>query len=198
MDKGTQIENYVTWKVEQLLRASNESAQKAALANLRHGLGRSPGEIPELWGAFLQDLPEELYGTSTGASREEWAVYLALTLFALHQQGKNPQTLSMHQKGQGLGKAMQQLIHTSEDEPRIRRRFNVLATSADIQEMSTHLRSVIQLLRGESIPLDYGLLAKDIFWYQFPEYAANVRLAWGRDFYFRKLNESGKEDSDEQ
>lgn len=194
MDRGTQVGNYVVWKIEQMLHVSNESAQKAALANLRHGLGRVPGELPELWGEFLQDLPEELYSTSTGASREEWAVYLALTLFALHQQGKNPKTSPMHQKGQGLGKAMQQLIHIPEDESRVRRRFNVLATSADVQEMSTHLRSVIQLLRGESIPLDYGMLAKDIFLYQFPEYVPTVRLAWGRDFYYRKPKESGKED----
>ena len=194
MDRGTQVANYVVWKTEQLLHTSNESAQKAALAELRHGLGRAPGELPELWGAFLQDLPEELYGTSAGASREEWAIYLALTLFALHQQGKNPNTSPMHQQGQVLGKAMGQLIQTPDDESRVRRRFNVLATSADIQEMSTHLRSVIQLLRGESIPLDYGMLAKDIFLYQFPEYAPNVRLAWGRDFYYRKPKESGKED----
>ena len=30
-----------------------EHPQKAALANLRRGVGRVPGDLPELWGEFL-------------------------------------------------------------------------------------------------------------------------------------------------
>lgn len=37
-----------------------EHSRKALLSNLRSGIGRVPGDMPELWGILLQDLPGEL------------------------------------------------------------------------------------------------------------------------------------------
>ena len=34
-----------------------ERPRKAMLAKLRRGVGRVPGDLPELWGAFLADFP---------------------------------------------------------------------------------------------------------------------------------------------
>ena len=41
----------------------------------------------------------------------------------------------MYRQENGLGKAVACLIHGEDDKTRIQRRFNVLATSADIQEL---------------------------------------------------------------
>lgn len=62
-------------------------------------MGRQPGDLPALWGALLADMPEQLQG-SNGPSKAEWAVYTALTLFALHQQGEAG--VSMNQPGRTL------------------------------------------------------------------------------------------------
>lgn len=70
------------------LQSLSEHPRRAALANLRRGVGRAPGELPELWGSFLADMPEEFFGRGGAPSEAEWAVYLALTLYALHQQGR--------------------------------------------------------------------------------------------------------------
>lgn len=71
-----------------IVNSSSDGAVKASLANLRRGIGTTPGDIPELWELFLQDLPEEMLSRSGVPTHAQWAVYIALTLFALHQQGK--------------------------------------------------------------------------------------------------------------
>ena len=45
------------------------------------------------------------------------------------------------------------------------------------------MRGIIQLLRGEGIPIDYPMLAADLYRYQFNSLVSNVRLKWGQDFY---------------
>lgn len=182
-----QVEAFTRKKVTRLLQQSKESTK--ALAELRRGIGKAPGEIPQLWGYYLESMPEEFYG-DTEPSRAEWAVYVALTLFALHQQGKDPQVESMQKEGQSFGKALSYLIHSADDQERIIRRFNIIATANGVEELFHYMRSGIQLLRGENIGLDYAKLAGDIYCYQYPELIANVRLRWGQDFYSSKLDKS--------
>lgn len=81
------IRGYVDGKI-QWLWGLPENQRRAELAKLRRGIGHAPGELPELWGGLLQGMPESFYGTN-GPSHEEWAVYLALTLYALHQQSND-------------------------------------------------------------------------------------------------------------
>ena len=180
--------------------------RRARLAELRRGVGHQPGDLPALWGSFLQELPKELWGRETAAgecrepSEAEWAVYLALTLYALHQQGE--ENVSMNEKGCTLGRAVRLLAQNSAaaaqdwTESSVLRRFNALATADSMPEVSHHLRGMIQLLRREGIPLDYPQLAEDLYQYQFVDGAPNVRLRWGRDLYAsptEKTKENEKE-----
>ena len=170
-----------------------DNQRRAELAKLRRGIGHAPGERPELWGMFLQGMPED-FQSSSGPSAAEWAVYLALTLYAVHQQGNDR---PMNCPGSTLGRAVRQLAErnaaTGQDwtEASVLRRFNALATAEEITEISHHLRGMIQLLRAAKdggIPLDYPQLAEDLYELQCtdPRYAqtlANVRLRWGQDLY---------------
>ena len=174
--KTQNVGHFVEYRLKRIVNSSSDGAVKASLANLRRGIGTTPGDIPELWELFLQDLPEEMLSRSGVPTHAQWAVYIALTLFALHQQGKDLQKESMYRQENGLGKAVACLIHGEDDKTRIQRRFNVLATSADIQELAHHLRGMIQLLRSEGIPLDYPELAKDLYLYQNEDYRSQVRL----------------------
>ena len=70
------------------LQALPDNQRRAELAKLRRGIGHVPGELPELWGSFLLEMPESFQGRSA-PSAAEWAVYLALTLYAMHQQGND-------------------------------------------------------------------------------------------------------------
>ena len=122
-------------------------------------------------------------GSGAAPSRAEWAVYIALTLYALHQQGRDPAREPMNAEGAGMGRAAAQMVRDEGDMNRVLRRFNETATSSGMEELEHHLRGLVNMLRAEGIPLDYPQLAGELFAYQSPEQAAQVRLAWGRDFY---------------
>ena len=170
------------------LQALPDNQRRAELAKLRRGIGHAPGELPELWGSFLLEMPESFQGRSA-PSAAEWAVYLALTLYALHQQGE--ENVSMNEKGCSLGRAVRLLAQNSAaaaqdwTESSVLRRFNALATADSMPEVSHYLRGMVQLFRGNEpkLKLDYPRLAVELYRFQLPDQAANVRLQWGRDLY---------------
>lgn len=182
MNRQQLVKKFVSQKLTRLEKNKENSTGKAELAALRRGVGRCPGELPELTGAFLNEMPEELIGYGTEPSYAEWAVYTALTLYALHQQG---QSQPMHVAGQKLGAAIRRLMPsgTPEENPSILARFNQMAVSADIAELAQHLRGIITLMRADSISLDYVDLAGDLYAYQYDDNRISLRLKWGRDFY---------------
>lgn len=176
-----------------LLLNTDEGTVKARLAELRHGVGKAPGEEPALWGMIFDNLPEKMLGRYGKPSKEEWAIYDSLTLYAIHQQGKDPKTNNMNIKGISLGKAACLLVYaeggTDDDRERVSRRFNQIALASDIESLSYYLRTFIPLLRGEGIGLDYAMLAQDIYLCQTDSGQSSVRLRWGQDYYSSIENE---------
>ncbi len=201
MSTTSEIKAFVSKKIK-IINSLPENQRRAELARLRRGVGRAPGELPELWGAFLLELPDELRGNKE-ASRAEWAIYIALTLYALHQQGKDA---SMNCEGKGLGSAVRELAEQttsgSQDwtDSSVLRRFNALATATQISEISNHLRGMVQLLRSVpngAIPLDYPQLATDLYNLQYDNAlyenaSANVKLRWGQDLYRNTYKEKSE------
>ena len=183
-------------KLYEILHQQNDSMQKASLANLRRGVGRKPGELPEIWGELLESMPESLMNPLGEPSKAEWAVYTAITLFAVHQQGHDVKNEPMHVENVRFGTAVARLVETDDDRTRITNRFNMAATATEMTELSHHMRGLITLMRGMAIPFDYASLAEDIYHYQFEEARARVRLRWGQDFY-KELNKGREEDKDE-
>ena len=169
---------------------------KGAMATLRRGAGRHPCTNMKLLGMLLEGLPEDLMSKSKDPSYAEWAIYISLTLFAVHQQGNDPNKESelMHQscwdkethklkKEKRLGGAIAQLIHDKNDIKRLTKRFIIMASRDDMEGLSHYLRQMIGLLRKKNIPLDYVDLASDLYSFQFPESKSSVKLKWGEDFY---------------
>ncbi len=176
------VRSYVKKKLF-LLRERGDNSIAAELAKLRRGVGCAPGEIPELWGYFLEDMPEEMLSVNGAPTFAEWACYTALTLFALHQQGSDIKTGCVNAEDMPLGKAIRLLAPNEDELPAVRRRFNSMATSDDIAEAAGHLRGLVQLLRSKNIPLDYPALAADLYDFQFSDRLPRVRLRWGEQFY---------------
>lgn len=203
METGTEtgIYKYVKTQMELLARdgrALEQGGSKAQLAQLRRGVGKSPGELPELWGMFLKSMPEGLMGKDGRPSYAEWAVYTALTLFALHQQGHS-EPMSAEGEENRLGRAVRKLVLLGEDEENIRRKFSIAARADDMAELSYHLKTIVKLLGNSDIRLDYGDLAKDLYWFQFDNHADRIRLKWGQDFYrFSEAKNNGKEEKNDE
>ena len=186
------VRQYVLRQLARLDKQRNNSQGRAAMAHLRRGIGQVPGELPMLWGSFLAGLPEELCSANGEPSRAEWAIYTALTLHALHQQGKAD---SVHAEGVSLGKAALRLAGGSDEERQsIWRRLNLVAQADDMQEMSYRLRQLVTLLKAGGVGLDYAMLAADLFEYQFDSSANRVRLRWGQDFFHTSKNEEDHDD----
>lgn len=182
-DEARQVKSFVKHKISRLCESKNDSAVRATLAKLRRGIGKTPGSMPELWSVMFDGLPETLTRKSGDPTYGEWTVHTSLTLYALHQQGKDLKQKCMSREGETLGISLRKLIKDDEDEERVKRRFDAAATADSLTEFSHHLRGLVQLLKAQDLPLDYPQLAEDLYWFQFPEARDSVRLGWGRDFY---------------
>ena len=192
------VGDYVSRRLNEYGRNAKEGYVRAHLAQLRRGIGRIPGDAPEIWGILFADMPEEMMSRNGKPTKEEWAVYTALTLYALHQQGNDIQEKNMHQQNFRLGLSVAMLVKDEEKDrdrnrDRIAQRFNAFATASDMQEAAYHLRGLIQLLRAANIPLDYVRLAQELYRFQDPDEAPKVRLAWGQDFYRVKKSKTKEE-----
>ena len=197
--KAQQVASTVTGQINRLQRLP-EHPRKAALANLRRGVGRLPGELPELWGSFLQDMPQEFFSRSGEPTAAEWAVYSALTLYAMHQQGhETPMCI----QGEGLGRAVRRLSDRKGEDPQdsgAYRRFCALITAGSMEELSHHLRGLIQLLSSEGLALDYPQLALDLYLLQLTDSASRVKLRWGQEYFYQPKDDAEeleREDPDE-
>ncbi len=199
VSKADKVYNYVCGKLEYLRSEANTGIGKAMLAKMRRGIGKEPGELPELWDLIFKNLPEELFGTGA-ASYSEWAIYTALTLYALHQQGHDVEKECMHEKNISLGEAAANLVKAegSDSEERIEKRLNLIVTATSPRDLAYHLRSVIRLFSAKSIPLDYALLAKQIFKMNFEEDAQKIKMYWGRKFYITLALNNKEDNKDEQ
>ena len=193
IDEKKQVEQYVRARLHRWQGEKNEHILRAELANLRRGVGKRPGELPELWGLMLGGFPEELMSRTGEPTWAEWAVSGALTMYALHRQGAGR---DVHADGQSLGRALCILARADGRLEAVQRRFNAFATARSMPECMHHLRGLVSQLRSADIPLDYVRLAGDLYEFQMPDGAARVRLRWGQDFY-RDMNKDGKDDNNE-
>lgn len=148
----------------------------SSLAALRRAAGSEPGADPTLWDVTMGGLESSQAPDRT--TRAEYSAFHALTLFAVHQQSRPS---CMHLPGQGVGDAGRRWLAATGDSPATRNRIRALASAADPDELVRHLRSMIQQLRGSGVPLDYGLLARQISDFHTDAGRIRVRQRWGRE-----------------
>lgn len=168
----------------------NSPWSRGMLAKMRRGVGKPPGSVPEIWEVTLEGTPENWHSRYGSPSYAEVAIHTALTLYAIHQQGKDsPMNVCGKDErgnriGDSFGGAVGRLIlPDGGNEHSVKRRFDAAATATDFRELAHHTRSLVQLLRASSITMDYPIFARDLYQYQFEDGADAVRLRWGQDFY---------------
>ena len=86
-NQGQMVRKYMAMRLKQWENEPNDARVKGELAQLRHGIGKKPGEVPEMWELLFNGFPEELMSRNGEPSWAEWAVSLSLCMYALHQQG---------------------------------------------------------------------------------------------------------------
>ncbi|TNY37284.1 type I-E CRISPR-associated protein Cse2/CasB [Thermomonospora catenispora] len=160
---------------------ADQSAAVATLAQLRRGAGKLPQDMPELWGMIGTEALFEEDLSETEAIRAENALFLAVTLYALHQQSRTEQ--GMHQPGIELGAAVRRMMPGNEIDEPIRRRFVRVGAASTPDVLAYRLRELVTLLRRYAIPLDYRLLATRLYQAQTPDGMRRVRQIWGGSFH---------------
>lgn len=143
---------------------------RGALADLRTGLGREPGEMSRVHKHVVPYLPEKSYN-------DRW-YYVIAALF-----GAFPQ----HRQGYSLGAAFRLLRQKSDS---MEARF-VALLNAHPDDLDDHLRHAVSLLKANEQPLDWFRLFEDLLQWHHPE--GYVQLRWARDFYRSSSNETGSE-----
>ena len=150
-----------------LSNQKEETYDKATLAKIRKTLGKPLSEATEMWPILFKNLPEEFLSFYQQPSYEELAIYTALQLYALHQQGVSTSVMLDESKpyeniGSALGK-----LRKEDDTTAIDRRFNTMITSSTFEELTYHLRHLISLLKVGSpvIQVNYADLANDLYWF---------------------------------
>lgn len=167
-------------RLQQEYLASSPSA-RATLAQLRRGLGKSPGSVPEVWEFTVGLVPRELTWDRDEPSRAEQAAHAALSLYALHQQSM---TVPAHVPAVAFGAAVGRLASgEGPSQAALTRRFMAVATAQTIDEVLIHVRGLVTQLKAADRGMDYGRFADDVVGLLTPGREAVVRLAWGRSFY---------------
>lgn len=189
-NNAKELHTFIQQKIRVLTQSRNESWVRATLATLRRGVGKAPGALPEAWPITLGDMPQTLAGQDAKPSKAEWAAHTALTLFALHQQGKDPRTECMSRDNAAFGSAVRKLSPDKEITETVKRRFDAAVTADTPDEFAHHLRGLVQLMKQTGIPLDYPALGEQLYWFQYPERRDAVRLEWGRAFYKGKTEDA--------
>ena len=146
-DVRTYTEQRLRW-----LQNLPDNQRRAELAKLRRGVGHRPGELPELWGSFLLGMPEGFQGNN-GPTAAEWAVYLALTLYAVHQQGNDQ---PMNRPHSTLGRAVRQLAERNTSAGQDWTEASVLRARVSSQAWKHAMRKDF----AENTPLDVGKRTK--------------------------------------
>lgn len=219
------------------------SSSKALLADFRNSITQNQNKTGLAWAFVFSRLPEQYLSESGDLTPETQAVFSALQLYALHQQGNSqtvnentefitPQyfTVSANDDGSGvitvttnerthskyfkqideaigeldqfkkeltssdvykktytqnIGHALRRYRLMNEDKKAIDRRFNAMITANSYNELITHLRHLISILKSNtSQTVDYAQLADDLC--QFNKSVANqerIKLAWSQSYY---------------
>ncbi|MFJ2738838.1 type I-E CRISPR-associated protein Cse2/CasB [Streptomyces sp. NPDC087440] len=177
----------------------DDSHSVGARARLSRGAGKTFAQVPDLLG--LVDT-SDLYGNAAAGgpalreaelSAAEDAVHTVLTLWALHQQSRGT---GMHRSDgargsrTGLGAAVRSLMAPGEIDETILKRLVRAGNAPDAESLAVRLREIVLLLREAEVPLDYGLLAGQLFLWQQPGGRDLVRREWGRSFQSARASQN--------
>lgn len=133
---------------------------RGALADLRSGLGKVPGQMARVHKHVVPFLPDRSFN-------DRW-YYLVASLFGLHLK---------HENGCNMGKAFRPLREKSDS---MEARF-VALLNAHPHDLDQHLRHAISLLDANHRSIDWFQFFEDLLKWDHPD--KFVQLKWARDFY---------------
>jgi len=164
MNKKEYIERYIN-RLQTL--AEPETENRAALAALRRALSGNPRYVTDTFQHIGWYLPD--------SQREQDAYVLVGALFAYHPQSASEDNLGAHFAT--LRKRWEKAQKRTES---LERRFNGLLR-AHPDDLTSHLRSAISLLKRDEVPVHWEQLLYDVcYWGHFNRF---VQRDWANAFW---------------
>ncbi len=159
-------------KFTEFLEGLYERDERGALAALRRGLGRAPGEASEM----------HRYIVPRVQGLKEWqenSYYIVAALFALHP-GRSWRASGDARHDTNLGASLGVLAKENKESSSVERRF-VALLNCRREELPDHLRNIVSLLKSKEIPVNWAQLIMDInFW---NSESRRVQRDWARAFW---------------
>jgi len=143
-----------------------ESGNRAALAELRRGLGKPPGSVAEMHRYVVPWFGESMH------RNEQDAYYILAALFAQHP--KNGDEM------RSIGHTLRIAGAQSESMDGTERRF-VAMLNAHEEELDGHLRHAVSLAKAKSVPINYSQLLMHLRHWTHPDQW--VQRNWASDFW---------------
>lgn len=134
---------------------NGKKPDRAALAALRRGLGKSPGEVSEVHRyivPYISHLNDFNY-------KQADCYYLVASLFALHQISWQGDEKFDYKRN--LGASFAKLQASSDGNESTEKRFVALLNSHQ-EDLANHLRHAVSLLKSKEIGIDWLQLLKDL------------------------------------
>lgn len=160
----------------EMLEDFHHRNDRAALAALRRGLGRAPGEAMEAYRYIAR------FAAQVNSRRQEESLHIVATLFGLYpsisRAGADWITAS-------LGASLRELRGKLESEG-VERRFVALLNS-HWDELATHLRQIISLLKSKEVTVNWLRLLRDIN--RWDDSERRVQREWAKAFWREDRNE---------
>lgn len=154
------------------LAGREDGDARAALAALRRGLGKAPGEAAEAARYVFPWLQQD------ASSQQVDAYFLVAALFATHQlswhRGENDRALN-------LGGSFRRLAPPDSDDGAGAQRRLVALLNAHPEELSRHLRHAVSLLKAHEVPIDWAQLLRDV--HEWTYEGRPVQLDWARAYW---------------
>lgn len=179
MQQQSRSERFVTF-----LQGLEESNDRGALAVLRRGLGRPPGEEPEMHKYVVR------WADGEQSRWVENTYYLIASLFAYHPVQLNTGDVAQS----NLGASFARLSEADGMSPEgVERRFTSLLNVPG-EDLHLHLRHAVSLLKSKGVPVDWVRLLNDLWWWDDED--RWVQRRWARAFW-RSWPQAGENEDTE-
>lgn len=149
------------------LKGLADAENRAALAALRRGLGKTPGESADLFPYVVRWLPDDPW--------RESAFFLVASLFGLH-----PASLPVASDQRRTTNFGASFRLVADDVAGAERRF-VALLNTHRDDLPEHLRHAVALLKAHDRPIDWAQLLRDVQDWNVP--SRSVQRAWAREFW---------------
>jgi CRISPR system Cascade subunit CasB len=156
----------------QMLTGFHRQENRAALAMLRRGLGKQPGEAMEVY-RYIGN-----FAANTKSRAHEEALHTIATLFGLYPS----ESRAGDSFDSNLGASVSELKAKVKSDSIEKRFVALLNTHAD--DLPNHLRQMVGLLKANEVRINWLQLLNDINWWD--DDKREVQRRWAKAFHWQE------------